>query len=278
MENQKPSADPAASGQIWVFGDLRSRQLLATSLKVLAKAADLAEKNGDRLVLFMLSPGEKSRMTVSGDDACALDESVEEEAFARGADAVYRFENERFATPSPHLFADALTPVFRQRRPRLVAFPLTDFGRELAARTAAAARAGLIADCVELLPGENGTVVGLCPAWGGEIMSEITFAPGCEMGFATVQPHGAGIGKETAARGQVVRESVEDLPEAGAIRLISSQWAPPAGVDLESAATVVVGGAGLGSMENFGLVRQLAVALSGQVGATRPPVLNHWAA
>ena len=38
--------------------------------------------------------------------------------------------------------------------------------------------------------------------------------------------------------------------------------------DIENARTVVVGGAGLGSMENFGQVRQLAAAIGGQVAAT----------
>jgi electron transfer flavoprotein alpha subunit len=56
---------------------------------------------------------------------------------------------------------------------------------------AATARAGLIADCVDIRAGEDGTVVGLCPAWGGEIMAEITYAPGHGTGFATVHPHGA---------------------------------------------------------------------------------------
>ena len=45
---------------------------------------------------------------------------------------------------------------------------------------------------------------------------------------------------------------------------------------LEDARTVVVGGAGLGDMRGFGLVRELAAALGGEVGATRPPVLHHW--
>jgi electron transfer flavoprotein alpha subunit len=40
---------------------------------------------------------------------------------------------------------------------------------------------------------------------------------------------------------------------------------------------VAVGGAGLGSAEGFGLVRELAAALGGEVGATRPAVLLHWA-
>jgi electron transfer flavoprotein alpha subunit len=39
---------------------------------------------------------------------------------------------------------------------------------------------------------------------------------------------------------------------------------------------VVVGGAGLGNMEGFGLVRELAAAVGGEVAGTRPPVLLHW--
>ena len=36
------------------------------------------------------------------------------------------------------------------------------------------------------------------------------------------------------------------------------------------------GGAGLGNVEGFGLVRELAAAVGGEVAGTRPPVLLHW--
>ena len=268
----------AATNDIWVFGDLRSRPLLDTSLKVLAKAAGLARKTGDRVVMFMLAPAAASLLTVSEDQACAIEGTVEEEAVAWGADVVCLYENERFSAPTAHLFADALTPVFKKNSPRLVLFPLTDFGRDLAARTAAAARAGLMADCVDLRPDENGTVVGLCPAWGGEILAEITYAPGHGTGYATVHPHGAAGRKDPNRKGRVERVRLSDIPEAEGIRLVSAKPAPLAGGDLDSARTIVVGGAGLGSMEHFGQARQLAVALTGQVAATRPPVLDHWVA
>jgi len=266
------------TNEIWVFGDLRTRQLLDWSLKVLVKAAGLARETGDRVVMFSLTPAETNLLTVSEDDACAIQGTVEDEAIAWGANVVYLFENDRFKAPTPHLFADALTPVFKERSPRLVLFPLTDFGRDLAARTAAAARAGLMADCVELRPGEDGSVVGLCPAWGGEIMAEITYAPGHGTGFATVQPHGATGEKDPRNSGRVERVALADVPEAKGIRLISNRPLPITADDIENARTVVVGGAGLGSMENFGQVRQLAASVAGQVAATRPPVLDHWVA
>ncbi len=266
------------TNQIWVFGDLRSRHLLEMSFKVLVKAANLAGKTGDRVVMFLLTQAQTRLQTVSEDEACTIQASVEDEAIAWGADAVYLLENERLSTPTPHLFADALTPVIKKYAPRLVLFPFTDFGRDLAARTAAAARAGLMADCVAIKPGEDGCIVGLCPAWGGEILAEITYTPGHGTGFATVQPHGATGEKDPKRQGRVEHTVLTDIPEPKGIRLVSTKPAAPSSDDLDSARTVVVGGAGLGSMESFGLVRQLAAAMAGQVAATRPAVLNHWVA
>jgi electron transfer flavoprotein alpha subunit/transcriptional regulator with XRE-family HTH domain len=268
----------ATTNQIWVHGDLRSRYLLALSFKVLAKAANLAAQTGDRVVFFLLTPQGAGLLTDADDEACAIGDSVEDEALAWGADEVYFFESHAFTHPASHCFAAALAPIFKEKCPRLVLFSLTDFGRDLAARSAAAAGSGLMADCVELRADENGAVVGLCPAWGGQIMAEITYTDGHGTGFATVQPHGVDVQPDRQRKGRVQRLPLTDISEAQGIRLVSARPAPPAGDDLASARSVVVGGAGLGSMENFGQVRLLAATLAGQVGATRPPVLNHWVA
>ena len=266
------------TNEIWVFGDLRSRHLLDQSLKVLLKATHLAAQTGNRAILFTLTPARSSGLTKSTDDACAIETTVEDEAFAWGADTVYFFENEQFGTALVHQFADALTPVLNKHSPRLVLFPLTDFGRDLAARIASMLRAGLMADCTDLKSGEDGEIIGLCPAWGGEVMAEITYVQGHGTGFATVQPDGAMGEKDTTRKGRVEHIPLLNVPEPKGIRLVSSKTADTSADGLENARTVVVGGAGLGSMENFGLVRQLATAMAAQVAATRPPVLNHWVA
>ena len=115
--------------EIWVFGDLRSRHLLDLSFKVVSKASLLAKCTGDEVVLFLLTPGGNQWLTRADEGACAVEGAVEEEAFAWGADAVVFLENRLFSQPTAHLFADALTPVFKEKSPRLVLFPLTDFGR-----------------------------------------------------------------------------------------------------------------------------------------------------
>ena len=92
------------TNEIWVFGDLRTRQLLDWSLKVLVKAVDLAGKTGDRVVMFSLTSGETNLLAVSEDDACTIQGTVEDEAIAWGANVVYLYENDRFSSPTPHIF------------------------------------------------------------------------------------------------------------------------------------------------------------------------------
>jgi electron transfer flavoprotein alpha subunit/transcriptional regulator with XRE-family HTH domain len=262
--------------EIWVFGDRRSARLQEMSFTVLSKAVALARHTQSRVVMFALTRGKPNPPPAAHDDTCQVPEPFEAAAIAWGAQKVILFENDHFSPPTPQVFAQALVPVFTSTRPRLVVLPLTDFGRELAARAAAALGAGLMADCLELTLDENETIVGRCPAWGGEIMAEITFTPGRGTGFATVAPHGPAGTKDAQRQGQVKRMPLTQIHEPQGLRLISSTPAPAAADTLENARVVVVGGAGLGSMENFSQVRRLAAALGGQVAATRPPVLSHW--
>jgi electron transfer flavoprotein alpha subunit/transcriptional regulator with XRE-family HTH domain len=155
-------------------------------------------------------------------------------------------------------------------------FALTDLGRELAARVSRLCQAGLIADCKDMRVDAGGRVIGLCPAWGGSIIAEITYAEGWGTGFATVQPHCCQAAPSEAPRGEVIRRAVADRPASGRLRMLDSRPAPESHRKLETAEIVVVGGAGLGSARAFGRVRDLATVLGGEVGATRPPVLDHW--
>ena len=268
--------DGEMTREIWVFGDLRNQRLFGFSLNVLAKARALCRSNGKAVMVFLSGHDAEADGVVVG--AVPL-ESAFEEAFARGADRVCVLANERFSVPACHLFAQALADTVQKRSPMLVLFALTDFGREMASRAARIRNAGLMADCVDLrISGDQ--IVGLCPAWGGEIMAEITYVEGHGTGFATVHCQ-IQTDDNLADEGPAMGEAVERIPvkmdtDAGGPRLLSCAPEPPEHRKLEAAEIVVVGGAGLGNMAGFALVRELAAAVGGEVAATRPPVLHHW--
>lgn len=266
----------AANSDVWVFTDLRSRRHFDFSLNVLAKARKLTAAAGGKTVACLLAPAGKSGPARSEADACLLAAAAEAECLNHGAGRVLVLENPCFASPQADLFARALAAAVRQDQPRLVLFALSDFGRELAARASRICRAGLIADCQDLRADPGGRIVGLCPAWGGRILSEITFAEGWGTGFATVQAHGRPPAPGEAAQGEVQRRPVADPPATTGLRRVDARPAPESQRRLENAEIVVVGGAGLGSARAFGRVRELAAVLGAEVGATRPPVLDHW--
>ncbi len=269
--------------EIWVFGDLRHERLFRFSLNVLVKARELSrlarsDRNGGKAVMVFLGAPDDGAKSNSDTGSVSL-ESAFTESFAKGADRVCVLENDQFSVPLCDVYAETLAGVVKNRAPMLVLFALTDFGREMASRVARLSNAGLMADCVDLRIAEE-RIVGLCPAWGGEIMAEITYVDGHGTGFATVHPqiktHDKGMLEEDIAKGDVERIPVKTDSDVSRPKLLSRSPEPAEHRKLEEAEIVVVGGAGLGNMEGFGLVRELAVAVGGEVAGTRPPVLLHW--
>ena len=249
---------------IWVYTDLRNQRLFRFSLNVLSAARSLAAPLSGRTVAVLSQT--PSFLSI---------ENAVQECVSKGADLVYGLENPLLLSPRSDIHAQALTWVIRSRAPRAVFFALTDLGREIAAACARACNAGLIADCVEFRI-ENGRIIALCPSWGGGIMAELTFSDQTVTGFATVQPHAFQAVDIRGTPGVLQRIPVDHLNATEKLTLLSSSSETSDRRKLEDSEIVVVGGAGLGNADGFSLVRNLSASLGGQVGSTRPPVINHW--
>lgn len=265
-------------GEIWVCGDLRTERHWSDSRKVLAKATALAREAETSVAMVLLGAPQRADM-VDQDHldlvACVALPQAAREAADSGADRVYCLEHPDLAVPRADVYAQVLAERVQARRPWLVLLTLNDFGRETAAVCAQRCQAGMIADCTELtLQGER--FVGRCPAWGGQIMADIALAEGWPTALVTVQPHGEQTPEAPTGQGTIERIFLEQVRLPLGLRLVQRAMEPMEARRLEDAHTVVVGGAGLGDISGFGLVRELAAALGGEVGATRPPVLYHW--
>jgi electron transfer flavoprotein alpha subunit/transcriptional regulator with XRE-family HTH domain len=262
---------------IWIVGDLRTQRLWRQSLAVMAKARSLAEQAGAPMAMLLLGATDRSAAESRTIDlsACVSMAHAASEAVAHGAQTVYCIDHPLLAIPRADTYARVLSRLVEAKKPWLVLTALTDFGRETAAFCAQRCQAGLIADCDELVLNDQ-QVVGRCPAWGGQIMADITLAPGWPTAFLTVQPHGVSLDSEASGDGRIETIVPDRIDVPPGLKLLACTMEPAAARRLEQADIVVAGGAGLGDMRGFGLVRELAAALGGEVGATRPPVMNHW--
>lgn len=262
---------------IWIVGDLRNQRLWRQSLKVMAKARPLAEQAGAPVTMLLLGATDRSQAESRTIDlsACVPMAQAAREAVAHGAQTVYCIDHALLAIPRTDIYAGVLADLVEAKKPWLILTALTDFGRETAAFCAQRCGAGLIADCDELVFKDQ-QVVGRCPAWGGQILADITLAQGWPTAFVTVQPHGVSLGDEASGDGRIETIVPDRIDMPRDMQLLACAMEPAAARRLEQAEIVVAGGAGLGDMRGFGLVRELAAALGGEVGATRPPVMNHW--
>ncbi len=262
--------------EIWVYGDLRSERLFGYSLNVLAKAQDLVQSVSGKVAMVLLgSLSDNEPGSTSERQSIISMDNAEKESVAHGADIVYVFDNSAMIVPRADIYAAVLGDAVLKHSPMLVLFALSDFGRELASQTAIISNTGLIADCADLRIDKN-KIIATCPSWGGEVMAEITFADETITGLATVQPHAFQAVKVTDKPG-VIKNIPVDCPDTPrGLKLLSSSDEPEEQNKLEEAEVVVVGGAGVGNVDGFMLVRKLAAALGGEVAATRPPVFQHW--
>ncbi len=262
---------------IWIIGDLRNQRYWQDSLKVLAKALPFAREAEASLTMILLSSQDAGGGEADSFDAgtCMTLDVAAQESVQHGAQTVRCVMHPDLSVPRTDAYAAVLADMIKASKPWLVLVCLNDFGREVAAFCAQQCQAGLIADCDELVL-MDGQVVGRCPAWGGQIMADITLADGWPTALVTMRPQGASLRAEPNAKGDVEKVHLGQVPVregAGLLKRTLETWDERR---LEEADIVVAGGAGLGDMRGFGRVRELAAALGGEVGATRPPVMNHW--
>ncbi|GAB2726593.1 electron transfer flavoprotein subunit alpha/FixB family protein [Arthrobacter bambusae] len=142
-------------------------------------------------------------------------------------------------------------------------------GREAAARLAVRVGGSVLADVVQVR-GDNGTVVAQHSVFGGAYTVESVVEGG--LPILTIR-QGAIEGEAPAVTAGVDIVSLEVRTEGAAvIDRFNDDVAVSVRPELRSAATVVSGGRGLGSSENFVLVEQLADTLGAAIGASRAAV------
>jgi electron transfer flavoprotein alpha subunit len=110
--------------------------------------------------------------------------------------------------------------------------------------------------------------------FGGKLVTTSGFADG-EWGIVTVRPNVV-TAEPSASAGTIENRA----PVAGdglpAVRVIEQLQEEAAALPIEEARIIVAGGRGVGGEEGFELVREIAAALGGAVGATRAAVDSGW--
>jgi len=247
---------------IWVFAEQREGRLQDAGLELLGKSRELADQSGLNVTAVLLG---------NCVAPCA------QRLLEYGADSVLVADDGRLAHYRLIPYTRVIEAMIRQFDPEILLVGATAMGVELAPRVAARIGTGLSAHCIDLKLNERGKLLQVVPGWGGGLLATIT-CPDHRPQMATVMP-GAMKALSPVKREGAIQEFPVDLPESGlgpeVLEVIREKGE---GLPLEKAEVIVAGGWGIGSAENWKMIEELAEALGGAVGATRPPVDEGWAA
>ncbi len=250
---------------VWVVAEVDEGELADVALELLGEGRKLADELGVELGLVLI-----------GHEVADLAEVV----VAYGADKVYLAEAPELQRYRTGPYTDVITGIINKYKPEIVLIGATGLGRDLASRIAARISAGLTADCTGLAIQEEdgiGLLYQTRPAFGGNIMATIVCRHARPQ-MATVRPRVFEKPEPDESKvGEVIKVPVSINEDSVLTKIIEViRESGEEGPNLQDADIIVSGGRGLRTPENFALIRELADAIGGAVGASRATVDAGW--
>ena len=257
-------------GNVWVFIEQEAGKIANVSLELVCKGRELADRLGVNVEALLL-----------GDNVAHLSDTL----FSYGCDKVILAEDPRLEPFTVLPYAKVIMKLILEKKPNILMFGATLKGRELAPRVSSEKKAGLTADCTDLQIDDftdvrtkvtyKDKLMQIRPAFGGNIIATIVNSWD-DPQMVTVREGVMKLGTPDPSRkGEVEKVSVE-LTEADTVVKVIERIRADKEIDLQAAQIIVAGGYGVGSKENFKLIKDLAEALGGEVGASRAAVDAGW--
>ena len=192
---------------------------------------------------------------------------------AYGAAKVFLADDPNLALYSSEGYGEAVVKAVEATSPEAVFFAGTAMGRDLAPRVAATLGVGALADVVAFSQ-DDGQFVARRPVYSSKAFATVDSA-GVKPQVISLRPN-VFAAEETGGSAEVV--ALDGLTLA--IRAVVKELIDTGGgeIDVAEADIIVAGGRGLKGPENFALIRSLAEALGGAVGASRAAVDAGWIA
>jgi len=247
---------------VLVCGETADGKLAPVTIELLGLGRKLANELGEPLSTLLM-----------GSKAGGLGQ----EAIAYGADNVYVAEDGLLDHYNSDGYTQIAADLCRQVLPSIMLLGHTDIGLDLAPRLNGRLGGGLAVDCTALsIDPATRLLVSTRPVFGGNAYATM-LARSARPQMATVRAKTVPPAERNDSRqGQVIPVEGKIDPSALKVKVVERIKEQVDGVKLEDAEVVVSGGRGIGSAENFGMLRELANVLSGAVGATRPACDEGW--
>ncbi len=166
--------------------------------------------------------------------------------------------------PSGH--KQLILDIIEKEQADMVVFSHSSYGWDLAPRVAFALQAAQVSEVVDVV---DGTMV--VPVCNAKLRRDVKMKTGKTV--VTLQAGAFGLSEVPSAAPTVTNITGAT---AGKVEFTGYEQAESGGVDLGKAKIIVSAGRGIGKPENVAMIADLAKALGGEYGASRPVVDSEW--
>ena len=261
---------------VYVFAQQVDNEISGIALELLGKGKELAAKLETEVTAVLIGYNVKN---------------LADKLAEYGADKVILVDDPELETYRTEPYAHALASVIEKYKPEIVLVGATAIGRDLGPTVSARVQTGLTADCTVLeigdfplvaIPGQeqkHNQLLMTRPAFGGNTIATIA-CPDNRPQMATVRP---GVMQKIApiagAKAVIEEYNPGFTPNNKYVTIKEVVKAVSDTVDIMDAKILVSGGRGVGSAENFEMLRDLASCFKGgMVSCSRAAVENGWLA
>ena len=257
---------------VYVFAQQVDNEISGIALELLGKGKELAAKLETEVTAVLIGYNVKN---------------LADKLAEYGADKVILVDDPELETYRTEPYAHALASVIEKYKPEIVLVGATAIGRDLGPTVSARVKTGLTADCTVLeigdfplnaIPGQeqkHNQLLMTRPAFGGNTIATIA-CPDNRPQMATVRP---GVMQKIdpieGAKAEVIEYNPGFTPDNKYVEIMDIVKSVTDTVDIMDAKILVSGGRGVGE-EGFGMLKELAEVLGGEVSCSRAVVDNGW--
>jgi electron transfer flavoprotein alpha subunit len=248
---------------VWVVGELdeETGTISEYSLQLLTPARMVASKRGTWVEGVLL-----------GYDRDSLEKAAREMIY-HGADRVRILMSSKLKPYVAEVYARAVARLAEKYKPEVIFFAATMRGREIAPYVANMLRTGITADCTQFDVDDDGNLLMIRPPFAAILLAYIK-TPNRRPQIATARPNVFPTpARDESRQGEILWEDeriLEDIKPR--VRLVKVKKLERRETPIEKAEYIVAGGRGVGTVEGFKLLEELANLLGGVVAGSRKAV------
>ncbi len=259
IEETKEKIDKTLYKGITVYIEQRNNKVHRVSYELIGKAKELALKTKEPVYAILI-----------GSDVS----HIVEETMKFGVDKIFVYEDDSYEDFNVEVYTNVIEEFYKNYMVNIILFGGTSQGRSFAPRVAARLKTGLTADCTMLDITDEGDLLQIRPAFGGNIMAKIN-TPNHRPQLATIRYKMFNEPELVKPFGEICREGSSSINKETTIKLLESFEKPQVN-DISDAEIIIALGRAFKKKKDLDLIEPLRKRLNAELACTRPLIENGW--